>query len=85
MLTNFSPITMQSAYYICALCLHVNAKTMNDVFTPEQSSLNVPTIARWYFAHLVAPQPLLSQFNKEQHTIKTVAGKMVLSREDSLF
>jgi hypothetical protein len=59
----------------------VNA--INDVFTAQQSSLNVPKIASWYFIQLVAPQPLLSQFNKKQHTIKTMAGRMVFSQEDS--
>jgi len=58
-------ITCQSAlYYIYALCLKVNVNAMNDVFTPQQSSLNVPNIASWYFIQSVAPEPLLSQFNQ---------------------
>lgn len=69
-------------HYIYVLCLQVNVNATNDVFTPQQSSLNVPNIASWNFIQLVAPQPLLSQFNQKQYTIKTVAGRMVFSREE---
>jgi hypothetical protein len=62
----------------------MNVNSMNDVFIPQQSSLNVPNIASWYFIQLDAPQPLLRQFNKKQYTIKPVAGWMVFNREDSL-
>jgi len=57
----------------------------NNIKKLKQNSLNIPTIASWLFISLVRPQPLLSQFDPTQYTTKTVAGMMVISREDSLF
>jgi hypothetical protein len=62
-----------------------NFSSTNNITTLKQNSLNVPTIASWFFISLVRSQALLSQFHSTQLITKTVAVMMAISREDSLF
>lgn len=61
-----------------------NFSATKNIKALQQNSLSVPTIASWLFIKLAGPQPLFSQFDPTQYTIKTVAGMMAFNREDSL-